>query len=154
MKRMIQEVNILRRCILLFCVLAMVFSGCSNNKPINTLKYIDGEIGTYVMGNINTEVVYIYTEYKNQSGVPAVPADFMDVKAYQNDTELEQLFFQKERINDYVQCNKVVLIGETVPVVWIFQRIDDSPVLIEMDTGKGTEKYTLRQGNSDGAGQE
>ncbi|MBR0397957.1 MAG: DUF5067 domain-containing protein [Eubacterium sp.] len=135
----------MKRIILIISILALFLSGCSSNKPINTMKFVKGDIGTYQLGEASADVVYVYTEYTNSSGVPAVPADFMDVSAYQNDTELEQLFFSRERINDYVQCNKVVLIGETVPVVWIFERIDDSPVTVEMDTGKGTEKFTLKQ---------
>ncbi len=107
------------------------------------MTYIDGEIGTYVVGETSTDVVYVYTEYTNSSGVPAVPADFLEVKAYQNDTELEPLFFSRERINDYVQCNKVIHSGDTYPVVWIFQRIDNSPVSVAMDTGTKTEHYTL-----------
>ena len=58
---------------------------------------------------------------------------------------LYESFCQPEDATLPPKCNKVVLIGETVPVVWIFGWIDDSPVTVEMDTGKGTEKFTLKQ---------
>ncbi len=133
----------MKKYIVLICILAFLFTGCGSEKPFNSMTYIDGEIGTYVVGETSTDVVYVYTEYTNSSGVPAVPADFLEVKAYQNDTELEPLFFSRERINDYVQCNKVIHSGDTYPVVWIFQRIDNSPVSVAMDTGTKTEHYTL-----------
>ena len=74
----------------------------------------------------------------------ALPADWVNVKAFQNGVELGVLVPTGERTNGYVQCDTSVQSGTTADVVWFFQLDDDSEVSIEI-TGSDTITVPLTE---------
>ena len=121
----------------------LLLAGCGREKPINTQIWVAGEKGTFDINGEHVKLAYAYTEYTNYSGVPAVPADFLDVKAYQNGEELTHVIYSDVKMEGYQQCDKVVLSSESAMVVWSYKLIDDSPVEVHMDTGTGVKKYVI-----------
>lgn len=90
------------------------------------------------------DCIVVYTQYTNESGETATPADWVDVKAFQNGVELTILVPTGEKTNGYVQCDTSVQSGATTDVAWIFQLDDESDVSIEIN-GKDTINVSLSE---------
>lgn len=88
------------------------------------------------------DCIAVYTQYTNGSSETAIPADWVNVKAFQNGVEIPVLVPTGEKINGYVQCDTSVQSGVTADVVWFFQLDDDSEVSLEI-TGNETIKVPL-----------
>lgn len=117
----------------LFCL-----SACGDTEPEHTLTYVGGEKVTVA----DMDCVAVYTEYTNNSGKTAIPADNVDVQAFQNGTGLTIIVPTGDKTNGYIQCDTQVQDGTTAKVVWIFQLDDNSTVSVELSDGT-TEEITL-----------
>lgn len=126
--------------ILLALVIALSLSACGETTPKHTISYLGGEVKTVSVHEEDWKLVCVYTEYTNSSGESALPADWVNVKAYQNGVEIPVMVFTGEKMDEYIQCDTSVQDGMTVKVIWTFQPTDDSPVTIELSNG---EEYTL-----------
>lgn len=126
--------------ILCAAVLAMSLTACSS-EPEHTISYVKAErmelLDQY-------DCVAVYTQYTNGSSETAIPADWVEVKAFQNGVELGVLVPTGEKTNGYVQCDTSVQSGVTADVVWFFQLDDDSEVSLEI-TGNETIEVPLTE---------
>ena len=125
---------------ILALVMVLSLSACGETTPKHTISYLGGEVRTISMNEEDYKLVCVYTEYTNSSGESALPADWVNVKAYQNGVEIPVIVFTGNKIDDYIQCDTSVQDGVTTKVIWTFQPADDSPVTVELSNG---EKYTL-----------
>lgn len=121
--------------ILCAAVLVLSLTACSG-EPEHTISYVKAErmklFDQY-------DCVAVYTQYTNGSSETAIPADWVDVKAFQNGVELGVLVPTGERIDGYIQCDTSVQSGVTADVVWFFQLDDDSEVSVEFSDGTKVE---------------
>jgi hypothetical protein len=125
---------------ILALVMVLSLSACGETTPKHTISYLGGEVRTISMNEEDYKLVCVYTEYTNSSGESALPADWVNVKAYQNGVEIPVIVFTGNKIDDYIQCDTSVQNGVTANVIWTFQPADDSQVTVELPNG---EKYTL-----------
>ena len=130
----------MRRIVLLVLVLSLCLTGCvvaveksDNDKDLNKfdIKYIEGK---NVVIDEQTYIALFY-EYTNRADETAIPAEQVDVKAFQNGEELVITVFTGDKIEGAVQCDTSIQKGTTARIVWLFERVDDSPVSIEMSNG-------------------
>ena len=134
-------------CIVMALALLLPLVACGTTEPAapsapkHSLAYLGGGVKTVEpnAGDPHT-LVCIYTEYTNNSGETALPADYVNVKAFQNGKEIPIMVFTGTRIDDNIQCDTAVQSGVTAKVIWTFQPEDDSEISIELSTG---EKYTI-----------
>lgn len=125
---------------ILALVMVLSLSACGETTPKHIISYLGGEVRTISMNEEDYKMVCVYTEYTNSSGESALPADWVNVKAYQNGVEIPVIVFTGNKIDDYIQCDTSVQDSVTAKVIWTFQPADDSPVTVELSNG---EKYTL-----------
>lgn len=121
-------------------LLILMLTGCSS-EPEHTISYVKAE-RTELLEQF--DCIAVYTQYTNGSSETALPADWVDVKAFQNGVELSVIVPTGERINGYVQCDTSVQSGTTADVVWFFQLDDDSEVSVEI-TGNDTITIPLTE---------
>lgn len=121
-------------------LLILMLTGCSS-EPEHTISYVKAE-RTELLEQY--DCIAVYTQYTNGSSETALPADWVNVKAFQNGVELGVLVPTGERTNGYVQCDTGVQSGTTADVVWFFQLDDDSEVSIEI-TGNDTITVPLTE---------
>lgn len=121
-------------------LLILILTGCSS-EPEHTISYVKAE-RTELLEQF--DCIAVYTQYTNGSSETALPADWVDVKAFQNGVELSVIVPTGERINGYVQCDTSVQSGTTADVVWFFQLDDDSEVSVEI-TGNDTITIPLTE---------
>lgn len=125
---------------ILALVMVLFLSACGESTPKHTISYIGGEVKTVSVHEQDYKLVCVYTEYTNSSGESSLPADWVNVKCYQNGVEIPVLVFTGEKMDDYIQCDTSVQDGVTAKVIWTFQPEDDSPVTVELSNG---EKFTI-----------
>ncbi len=134
-------------CIAVTIALLLSLAACGATEPTvsaalkHSLAYLGGEVKTVEpnAGDPHT-MVCVYTEYTNNSGETALPADYVNVKAFQNGKEIPILVFTGTKIDDYIQCDTAVQDGVTAKVIWTFQPEDESEINIELSSD---EKYTI-----------
>lgn len=85
------------------------------------------------------DCVAVYTQYTNGSAETAIPADWVNVKAFQNGVEIPIIVPTGEKINGYIQCDTSVQSGVTADIAWYFELEDDSPVTVEFSDGTKEE---------------
>ena len=133
----------MKKSVVFFCAFALVLAlvGCGST-PEHILTYERGELTTTEINGEDVPSIYIYTEYTNNSGDSALPADWVSVKAYQNGVEQPVFVMTGNKVGEYVQCDTSVQAGETAKVVWTFNREDDSEVTVELSDGTS---YTIQK---------
>lgn len=104
-------------------------SGCGASDY--TLSYEGGKEETVV----DYDCVVIYTKFTNGGSDSICAADAVDLKAYQNGTELSPIVPTGQKTDGYIQCDTNVQSGVTADVVWIFQLDDRSDVSVELPDG-------------------
>ena len=102
--------------ILLLCLLLTACGG----SPKRTAEVTGQEFMTLH----DFDVVCVYTDYTNSSGESVIPADWLNVTAYQNGVALSPVVFTGEETNGYKPCDTSVQDGTTAKIVWIF-KVDD-----------------------------
>lgn len=127
----------MKKLLTLVCVIVMTaILGACSSEPEHILSYLGSErleiLDQY-------DCVAIYTEYSNESSETAIPADWVDVKAFQNGVEIPIIVPSGENINGYIQCDSSVQSGTTADVVWLFQLNDESTVSVEFSDGTEME---------------
>ena len=116
----------MRKLISILCAILLVLGlvGCVAEQPSeHTMTFIG-----------------LFYDYTNNSGETVLPADAINVKAFQNGVELVVTVFTGQETEGAIQCDTSVQDGTTVRVVWLFMRVDDSPVSVEMSDG---QKFTI-----------
>lgn len=113
------------------CAMIMVlsFTGCGGSKY--TLSYEGGKEETVA----DYDCVVIYTQFTNGGSESICAADAVDLKAYQNGTELSPIVPTGQKTDGYIQCDANVQSGVTAKVAWIFQIDDKSDVSVELPDG-------------------
>lgn len=113
----------------------MLLTGCGGSveePKEHTVKFVEGKNVV-----IDDETyVGLFFDYTNESGETAIPADYVDVKAFQNGVELVVAVFTGDKTEGAVQCDTSIQSGTTARVVWLFERVDDSEVSVEVSDGQ------------------
>ena len=118
--------------LILISVVTVCLTACGNSQPKSTLEFIEGRLVT-----INeTEYVGVFFNFTNNTGETVMPADEIDVKAFQNGTELNVIVYSGEEVEDAIQCDTSIQTGTTAKVVWTFDTQDDSKVSVECSDGQ------------------
>ena len=120
-------------------MLALLLAACGG-APAHTLTYERGELTETEINGEAVPSIYVYTEYANNSGEAALPADEVSVKVYQHGVEQTVFVLTGEKFGDYSQCDASVQAGSTAKIVWTFEREDDSEVTVELSDGS---TYTI-----------
>ncbi|MBS6062746.1 MAG: DUF5067 domain-containing protein [Peptostreptococcaceae bacterium] len=124
---------------LIICTIILSISLVACGEPQHKLVY---EKSQQIKVADEYNCVAVYTQYTNASSESAIPADNLNVKAYQNGVELPPIVPTGDRTNGYIQCDASVQAGKTAKVIWLFQLDDKSKVSIELPDGK-TEEVSL-----------
>ena len=122
--------------LLLTILLVLGLSACVSQPTEHTMTFIESKD---LVINEQTYIGLFY-DYTNNSGETVLPADAINVKAFQNGVELVVTVFTGQETEGAIQCDTSVQDGTTVRVVWLFVRVDDSPVSVEMSDG---QKFTI-----------
>lgn len=127
----------MKRILCLAMALMMLFSlaGCvvePTDESGHTLTYVEGKD---VVINEQT-YIGLFFDYTNDSGETVLPCDAINVKAFQNGIELVVTVFTGQETEGAIQCDTQVQTGITARVVWLFERVDDSPVSVETTDGQ------------------
>ncbi len=110
-------------------IMALLLTACGSKTPKHTVEVTGQEMMT--LHDFN--VVCIYTDYTNNSGESAIPADWLNVIAYQNGVALSPVVFTGEETNGYKPCDTSVQDGTTAKIVWTFKIDDpDAEVTVEV----------------------
>lgn len=125
----------MRKLVSVLCAILLVLGlvGCVAEQPSeHTMTFIESK------DVVIDEQTYIglFYDYTNNSGETVLPADAINVKAFQNGVELVVTVFTGQETEGAIQCDTSVRDGTTVRVVWLFVRVDDSPVSVEMSDGQ------------------
>lgn len=115
-------------------VMVLVLVSC-DSTPEHTLVYERGELTTTEINGEDVPSIYVYTEYTNDSGESALPADWVSVKVYQHGVEQPVFVITGDKVGEYVQCDTSIQTGTTAKVVWTFYREDESEVSVELSDG-------------------
>lgn len=122
--------------LLLTCVMVLGLSACVSQPTGHKMTFVESKD---VVINDQT-YVGLFFDYTNESGETVLPCDAINVKAFQNGTELVVTVFTGQETEGAIQCDTSVQDGTTVRVVWLFVRVDESPVSVEMSDG---QKFTV-----------
>lgn len=125
----------MKKILSILLLLTFMLTGCSS-EPQHALTFVEGK----QMEIYDHDCVAVFTQYTNGSSESALPCDYLDVKAYQNDVEIPILVPTGEKTDEYIQCDTSVQSGVTTGVVWFFQLEDDSTVTVEIP---GNEKIII-----------
>lgn len=121
--------------------LLLLLGGC-DSQPQHSLSYVGA--GRRLLFE-DYDCIAVFTQYSNNSGESAIPADWVSVKAYQKGVELNILVPTGQRMDGAVPCDSSVQSGATADVVWFFQLDDESDVSIKM-TGSEAIVVPLTEG--------
>lgn len=121
----------MKKVISIMCAMLIAFSlsGCGGSKY--TLSYERGKEETVV----DYDCVVIYTKFTNGGSESICAADAVELRAYQNGTELSPIVSTGQKTDGYIQCDANVQSGTTADVVWIFKLDDKSDVSVELPDG-------------------
>lgn len=121
--------------------LLLLLGGC-DSQPQHSLSYVGA--GRRLLFE-DYDCIAVFTQYSNNSGESAIPADWVSVKAYQKGVELNILVPTGQRMDGAVPCDSSVQSGATADVVWFFQLDDESDVSVKM-TGSEAIVVSLTEG--------
>jgi ABC-type glycerol-3-phosphate transport system substrate-binding protein len=118
--------------LLLTSVLLIGLTACGNQEPEYSLEFIEGKTVTIE----DNEYVGAFFNFTNNGDETVMPADAIDVKAFQNGTELNIVVYTGKEVEGAIQCDTSVQSGTTAEVVWTFETQDDSTVSLECGDGQ------------------
>lgn len=123
--------------ILIAALSIFLLTSCGGEKePKHLLTFEKGEIVPGEDMGVDFDMVGLFFQYTNGSSETIMPADAIDVKAFQNGTELSVMVFTGQKTKGYIQCDTEVRAGTTAGVVWLFQLDDHSTVSVECSDGQ------------------
>lgn len=123
--------------ILVALMSVILLTACAGEKePEHTLTFEKGKIVSGEDMGVDFDMVGLFFQYTNGSSETTMPADAVDVKAFQNGTELSVMVFTGQKTEGYIQCDTEVQAGATAGVVWLFQLDDNSTVSVECSDGQ------------------
>lgn len=128
--------------IILVFVFAFSLSACGAEEEIKsqyTQKFVEGKCVSGDTLGVDMELVAAYFEFTNNGGETVLPCEAIDVKAFQNGTEIPVMVFTGQEYEGYIQCDTGVQDGTTAKVVWFFQIKDKSVVSLECSDGQKIE---------------
>lgn len=120
----------MKKMLLVLSLVIVLLTGCVANP--HTLTYVEGK--DVVIDE--TELIGLFFDYTNGSTETAIPCEWVDVKAFQNGVELTIMVYTGQRTDGAVQCDASIQAGTTARVVWLFEKVDDSPVSVEVSNGE------------------
>lgn len=115
-------------------VALMMLTGCTEESvaPEHTMEFVESK--TMVIDE--QEYVALFYDYTNGSSETAIPCEQIDVKTFQNGEELVITVYTGEKMDGAVQCDTSIQSGTTSRIIWLFEKVDDSPVSVEMSDGQ------------------
>lgn len=119
----------MRRIAWIFIVVAMLLAGCESTHEMTFVESKNVVID-------ETNYVALFYDFTNNSSETVIPADIIDVKAFQHGVELVVTVFTGQRMDDAVQCDASIQGGTTARIVWLFERVDTSQISVEMSDGQ------------------
>lgn len=124
----------MKKVIALVMVALIMLTGCAaeSSAPEHTMEFIESK--TMVIDD--QEYVALFYDYTNGSDETVIPCDQINVKAFQDGEELVVTVFTGEKMDGAVQCDTSIQGGATAKIVWLFEKVDDSPVSVEMTDGQ------------------
>ncbi len=129
---------------LLFMIMVLgilSMTGCAA-EPVHTMEFVEAKLQDVPFNDDILKCVCVYTKYTNGSDETVIPADYVDVNAFQNETELNIWVFTGEQMDGYNQCDMHVQAGVTTPIIWIFELNDEETTKVDIELSTG-EKHTL-----------
>ena len=104
----------MKKLLTLVCVVIMTaMLGACSSEPEHTLSYVGSErleiLDQY-------DCIAIYTEYSNESSETAIPADWVDVKAFQNGVEIPIIVPSGKTSMDI--SNAIPAYKAVLPLMW------------------------------------
>ena len=124
-----ERVIVMKKIIVMIVVVMLLLVGCESTHEIVFVEGKDVVID-------EQRYVGLFYDFTNNSGETAIPADVFDVKAFQNGVELVITVFTGDKTDGAVQCDTSIQTGTTARGVWLFEKVDDSPVSVEMSDGQ------------------
>ncbi len=121
--------------VILVCVTVLILVACGQQKKEHELVYEKFQHEQFPFNDETLDCITVYTEYTNYSGEVAIPADNVEVKAYQGGVELSPWVFTGQEINGYLQCDTRIQNETTAKIIWIFELKDNTGITIEMPDG-------------------
>lgn len=125
-----------------FVLLAVAVTGCSGEKELTNIAEYEGCSLELTGGKVETtdtgkQVLRVSATYTNSNTEPLYALCSFDVKAFQNDTEINDL--------SDINGNEAVLIkevknGKSLSVSYVFEITDESPVEILVCTPTASEE--------------
>ena len=85
------------------------------------------------------DLVAAFFTFTNNSEETVLPCEAIDVKAFQNGTEIPVMVFTGQKTEGSIQCDTSVQSGITANIVWLFQIEDKSTVTLECSDGQKIE---------------
>ncbi len=125
--------------IILVCLTVFGLVGCGSSVKEHSLVYKECRQEQLPFNDEKLNCVTVYTEYTNNSNESAMPADYVEVKAYQNGVALSPWVFTGQETNGYFQCDTSIQSGATANIIWIFELRDESTVTVELPDGSKQE---------------
>lgn len=126
----------MKRLLILLPMILLLLSGCGPSEPEHTLEFVEGKVVEVEVNGENVEYVGVFCTYTNNSKESCVPADGINVLAFQNGVELVVNVFTGQETEGAIQCDTTVQPGTSATVVWLFLKKDTSTVSVEFTDGQ------------------
>jgi len=123
-----------RRLLVLVSVLIICLAGCGNQEETYSLEFVEGKMVTID----ENEYVGVFFNFTNNSDETVMPADVVDVKAFQNGVELNVIVYTGTDVEEAIQCDTSVQAKTSTDVVWTFELQDTSTISLEYSNGQET----------------
>ena len=125
--------------LMLVCMLALVACSGGESEPKYTQSFVEGKMLSGDSVGVDMELVAAFFTFTNNSEETVLPCEAIDVKAFQNGTEIPVMVFTGQKIEGSIQCDASVQSGTTANIVWLFQLEDKSTVTLECSDGQKIE---------------
>ena len=119
--------------LILAIAMILTLTACGASEPEHSLEFIEGKLVTMEDG---TELVGVFCTYTNMSDESCLPCDAINIKAFQNGTEIPVMVYTGQKTEGAIQCDTTDQAGKSATVVWTFQREDNSTVSVEFTDGQ------------------
>ena len=125
--------------LMLICMLALVACSGGETEPKYTQNFVEGKMISGDSMGVDMDLVAAFFTFTNNSEETVLPCEAIDVKAFQNGTEIPVMVFTGQKTEGSIQCDTSVQSGTTANIVWLFQIEDKSTVTLECSDGQKIE---------------